>query len=77
MTNIKLNSIERPCQTSAASQIVCSVFKNRIYTFEENIVKSKSEKQRARETHIKILTSVRRWIEKNKPENIVDQLIFA
>ena len=47
-----MNSIERPCQTSAASQIVCSNFKNRIYTFKKKIiVKSKSERQRARDTH--------------------------
>lgn len=54
-----LNSIERPCQTSAASQIVCSIFKNRIYTFKKEkkitfVITSRARAARARDTHIKL-----------------------
>jgi hypothetical protein len=77
MTNIKLNSIERPCQTSAASQIVCSVFKNRIYTFEEKYRQEQERKTaRARDTH-KNINFGRTMGRGKQEENIVDQLIFV
>jgi hypothetical protein len=45
-----LNSIERPCQTSAASQIVVQSSKIEFTHLKKNIVKSKSGKT-ARERH--------------------------